>query len=368
MNQKITCPHCKKEFPMEEGLVSHLKTLENQAIKKVEKKQGEKLKKNEEKLKSLEDENKEKQEKLKSLEDANKKKDNQIKLINEQKDKEVKDKLKKKDKEYKEHYASLYDEKLKNEKVNLGQQNSEKEKLWKLKEQRLILTIEELDKKVKQGTTVDQGSSSEMQLGEFLKDLFKDKKDKINEYAKGVAGGDWLQEVVENDFTISKILYERKNTKAWSNIWIKKLQDDMKDSKSDVGIIFTKATPKDFPKNKLWDHKGNIFICKYNFTALNALASMQRWHLAEKNKQADLGGDNALSATKWIESPIITNILMQKINISEQKTQKFNLLKKNLEDVKKLDETSDNIFEELLDEIGKIGIDAFLEKWKKKKK
>ena len=356
MNQTITCPHCKEEFPMEEGLVSHLKTLENQAIKKVEKEQGEKLKKDKEKIKSLEDENKEKQEKLKSLEDANKKKD-----------KEVNDKLKKKDKEYKEHYASLYDEKLKNEKENLGQQNSEKEKLWKLKEKRLISTIEELDKKVKQGTTVDQGSSSEMQLGEFLKDLFKDKKDKINEYAKGVAGGDWLQEVVENDFTISKILYERKNTKSWSNAWVKKLQEDMKDSKSDVGIIFTKETPKDFPKNKLWDHKGNIFICKYNFTALNALASMQRWHLAEKNKQADLGVDNALSATKWIESPIITNILMQKINISEQKTQKFNLLKKNIEDVKKLDETSDNIFEELLDEIRKIGIDAFIEKWKKKK-
>ena len=149
----------------------------------------------------------------------------------------------------------------------------------------MISTIEELDKKVKQGTTVDQGSSSEMQLGEFLKDLFKDKKDKINEYAKGVAGGDWLQEVVENDFTISKILYERKNTKSWSNAWVKKLQEDMKDSKSDVGIIFTKETPKDFQKNKLWDHKGNIFICKYNFTALNALASMQRWYLAEKNKQ-----------------------------------------------------------------------------------
>ena len=114
----------------------------------------------------------------------------------------------------------------------------------------------------------------------------KDKKDKINEYEKGVAGGDWLQEVVENDFTIAKILYERKNTKAWSNGWIKKLQDDMKDSKSDVGIIFTKALPKEFPKNKLWDHKGNIFICKYNFIALNALASMQRWHLADKNKES----------------------------------------------------------------------------------
>ena len=129
----------------------------------------------------------------------------------------------------------------------------------------------------------------------------------------------------------------------------------------------TRTTPKDFPKDVPWDHKGNIFICKYNFIALNALASMQRWHLAEKNKQDELGTSNVLSATKWIESPIITNILMQKINISEQKNQKFKLLKKNLEEVEKLDESSDNIFEELLDEINKIGVAAFIEKWKKKK-
>ena len=60
-------------------------------------------------------------------------------------------------------------------------------------------------------------------------------------------------------------------------------------------------------------------------------------------------------------------LTMQKINISEQKNQKFKLLKKNLEDVEKLDESSDNIFEELLDEINKIGVAAFIEKWKKKK-
>ncbi len=35
MTQKITCPHCKEEFPMEEGLTSHLKTLEDQQIKRV---------------------------------------------------------------------------------------------------------------------------------------------------------------------------------------------------------------------------------------------------------------------------------------------------------------------------------------------
>ena len=71
--------------------------------------------------------------------------------------------------------------------------------MWQLKEQRYIATVEDLRKKMTQGTTVDQGSSSEMQLGDFLKKIFNDKNDKIAEYAKGVAGGDWLQEIKEDD-------------------------------------------------------------------------------------------------------------------------------------------------------------------------
>ena len=44
-----------------------------------------------------------------------------------------------------------------------------------MKEKRLITTIEDLQQKATQGTTVDQGSSGEMQLGDFLKKTFKDK-------------------------------------------------------------------------------------------------------------------------------------------------------------------------------------------------
>jgi len=362
MNPKITCPHCNEEFQMEEGLSSHLKTLENQAIRKVEKEQSEKLRKN--------------QEKLKSLEDANKIKDAEIKSINEQKDKDIKKavedgidkKLKIKDKEYKEHYESLFETKLKAQKENLTEQNSEKQKLWELKEKRLISTIEDLQKKATQGTTVDQGSASEMQLGDFLKKIFKDKQDKITEYAKGAAGGDWLQEIIEDDMTVAKILYERKNTKAWSNEWIKKLTKDMKDSKSDVGVIFTRTTPKDFPKDVAWDHKGNIFICKYDFTALTALATMQRWYLAEKNKKNESGKENVLSAIKFIENPEVTNILMQQINISEKKRKKLEEAKNKLDDVIELNEENDNNFEDLLKEIEKIGVEAFIIKWKKNKK
>ena len=35
MSQKITCPHCKKEFPMEDGLSSHLKDIETKAREKL---------------------------------------------------------------------------------------------------------------------------------------------------------------------------------------------------------------------------------------------------------------------------------------------------------------------------------------------
>ena len=366
MSQKITCPHCEEEFPMEDGLSSHLKDLESKAREKIEKEQDEKLKKNLEQVKVLEQSNKE-------LEISNKQKEDKIKSINEEKEKAIKEavknavdtEVKNLDKENKEHYESLYETKLKEQQENLSEQNSEKQKLWELKEKRLIATIEDLQKKATQGTTVDQGSSAEMQLGDFLKKIFKEKNDRITEYAKGVAGGDWLHEVRENNFTICKILYESKKTKSWSNEWIKKLQDDMKDSKSDVGIIFTRATPKDFPKDVPWDHKGNIFICKYDFTALRALATTQRWYLADKNKKKENSKDNVLSAIEFIENPIIKNLLMQQINVSDKKRKKLELTLKNLNDVMELNDSMDANLEELFSEIDKIGISAFLTKWKK---
>jgi hypothetical protein len=345
---------------MEEGLSSHLKTIENDVREQIQKEQGDKIKESSEKVRLLTSENEEKKLQIQkiNLENENKQKA-AVKIAIEATKKDS-------DKDNKAHYESLYEAKFQERTENLNEMNSEKQKLWGLKEKRLIETIEDLQKKATQGTTVDQGSSSEMQLGDFLKKIFKDKNDKITEYAKGVAGGDWLQEVIENNFTVCKILYERKNTKNWSNDWIKKLQDDMKDSKSDVGIIFTRATPKDFPKDVPWDHKGNIFICKYDFTALRALATTQRWYLSDKNKQKENTQDNVLSAIDFIENPIIKNLLMQQINVSDKKKKKLDLTMKNLTDVIELNENMESNLEELFSEIDKIGISEFLSKWKKK--
>ena len=72
-----------------------------------------------------------------------------------------------------------------------------------------------------------------------------------------------------------------------------------------------------------------------------------------------------LSAIEFIENPIIKNLLMQKINLSDKKRKKLELTLKNLNDVMELNDSMDSNLEELFSEIDKIGISAFLTKWKK---
>jgi len=56
---------------------------------------------------------------------------------------------------------------------------------------------------------------------------------------------------------------------------------------------------------------------------------------------------------------------MQQINISDKKRKKLELTRKNLNDVIDLNDSMDASLEELFSEVDKIGISAFLTKWKK---
>ena len=53
MSQKITCPHCKKEFPMEQGLESHFNDLKQSVINETKKQEQNRIQKleNEKKIK-----------------------------------------------------------------------------------------------------------------------------------------------------------------------------------------------------------------------------------------------------------------------------------------------------------------------------
>ena len=359
MNEKVTCPVCKAEFPMEDAIKQNLEKHK----KKIGDEERQKNKDNLEKFKQTirdeeEKKNKANLNKIKELEEKNKKIDADRKA-------EIKKAVEADRASNKEHYEGLIENAIKKDREDQFNKHSEEKNKWDLEKNRLNKQIQTLNQTVNQGATVDQGSGAEISLGDFLKKIFKDKDDKITSYAKGAAGGDWLQEVIENNHSICKILYERKSTKTWSNDWIKKLQDDMKDSKANIGVIFTRTTPKDFPKNVPWDHKGNIFICKYDFPTLRNLATTQRWAHVLIDKHKSNSKENVLSAIDFLENPMIKNNIMQKINISEKQRKKLKLTLQNLEDAIELHETMDENLEDLFKEINKIGISEFLDKWNK---
>ena len=353
MTQNIKCPYCKKEFPMEQGLKSHFNDLRQSVIKDA-KKEGE------DRIKKLENDKK-------NQEETNKLLEAKIKKNDREKSEAIKEALEKDRASNKEHYNALLETTIKKDREDQQNKYSEDKNKWELEKNRLNKQIQTLNQTVNQGATVDQGSGAEISLGEFLKKIFKDKNDKIQEYDKGESGGDWIQEIIEQGSVVSKILYERKKTKAWSNKWIGKLQEDMKESGSDIGIIFSRTLPKDFPKDAQFDHKGNIFLCKYDYDVLKTLAQTQRYLICQLSKERKSGQENELSALKFWENPKVKNATFKSIEDKSDTRKKLKSAKKNIEDaITKLDSMDINL-EELYTEIEKVGLSAFLDKYRETK-
>ena len=353
MVQKITCPECNAEFDLGEGYKKHLKNLEAKTRAEAEKKGKDSAKK-------------EIQENKKKAAEWAKEK---IKVEQEKKD-EIQKKLqaeqqknKQADKKYKDHYANLSDSKIKAAKEDLEQKQSEKDKLNALKFDRLQKKLSEAEKTINQGVTVDQGASQVMQLIEFLREkVFKDTEDKFTSYGTGEEGGDVLQEVIEKGEPICNILYESKKTKGWSNKWIGKLQKDMTDTKAIVGMIFSVTVPKSFNEDELFQHTGNIFICRYDYSALKILALTQRHLLTQLHKERGNGKENALSAIKFFDNPDVKNIITQMI---VKQTAVKNKIEKTIKLAQEAADTSDDVssnFDEFFNQIKNIGIDYFSKK------
>ena len=326
MVAKVTCPSCGKEFDLGEGYKKHLKILEAETRAGVEKTSKDKFKIEQQKLAVSEAKLKAEKEKADQIQ-------NEL-LAEKQKNKKV-------DKKYKEHYASLSDAKIKAVKEDLEQKTAEKDKKHTLVIERLEKKLSESQKALKQGVTVDQGAIQVMQLIEFLREkVFKNTEDKFVSYETGEEGGDVLQEVIEKGEPVCKILYESKKTKGWSSKWLDKLQEDMTDSKAIVGILFSVVVPKNFNKNDLFQHTGNIFVCRYDYSVLRVLAQTQRHLLTQLHKERGNGKENALSAIKFFDNPDIKNIITQMI---VKHSAIKNKIKKTIKLAQETEETVDDV-------------------------
>ncbi|MDD5270451.1 MAG: DUF2130 domain-containing protein [Candidatus Omnitrophica bacterium] len=105
--------------------------------------------------------------------------------------------------------------------------------------------VEELKRKMEQGSQQVQGEVLELEMEELFKREFP--FDAIEPVSKGVRGADILQIVkTQSGRTCGKILWETKRVKNWSESWIPKLKEDQRDAKADIAVLVSEALPAGF--------------------------------------------------------------------------------------------------------------------------
>lgn len=296
-NSTIQCPNCKHEFAIENALSQKIeddirgKYLKryNEDKQKIEAEKAQ-LAKETEQLK-LQGENQDRilEDKLRlaktQLQEEAKKKavtdmQQQMEMLNKElteKDQKLKLSQQKelellqKEKQIKEREESL---KLDMEKQMLERQKEIEDRVKKMEAERSDLKIKELEKKLadqvdlaetmrrkaEQGSMQLQGEVMELALEELLRTSFP--FDRIEEVAKGVRGADCIQYVRNNlAQDCGKIIYESKQTKAFTNEWIEKLKKDMRAQQADIAVLVTDVLPRDMEG---FGFKEGIWICKFS--------------------------------------------------------------------------------------------------------
>ena len=120
---------------------------------------------------------------------------------------------------------------------------------------------DDLRRKINQGSQQTQGEAFEDKFQKMLKLEFSN--DLVKEVAKGTKGGDIIQEVMDrNGNMCGKILWEMKNTKTWSELWVDKLKGDQRRSMADYAVLISEAVPNNVESARFYK---NIWITKQSF-------------------------------------------------------------------------------------------------------
>jgi hypothetical protein len=129
---------------------------------------------------------------------------------------------------------------------------------------------EEMKRKAEQGSMQLQGEVQELALEELLRMRFP--FDEIGPVAKGVRGADCIQ-TVRNNFgqECGKIIYESKRTQVFSQDWVEKLKADMRSQGAMVAVIVTQAMPKDLDR---FGEINGVWVC--TFAEVKALSHVLR--------------------------------------------------------------------------------------------
>jgi len=103
-------------------------------------------------------------------------------------------------------------------------------------------SLEDAQRKATQGSQQLQGEVAELDIEELFRKEFPG--DTIEPIGKGVLGAD-IRQIVRSPrgMDCGHILWESKRTKAWSDGWIDKLKEDMRNDKANIPAIISEVLP-----------------------------------------------------------------------------------------------------------------------------
>jgi hypothetical protein len=308
--QMIECPHCHKEFPLSEAISKQLEEEMTDAQNRIKQEYEAKMESERKRIaeeagkKAAEDASLE----LNDLKEQLKEKDEKVAEFGRQ---ELE--LRKQQRELKEKTESIELEmarKMDDERDKIKEgalkevadahraKDMENEK--KLRD--LTTQLEDAQRKLAQGSQQTQGEVVELELEDILRRTFP--LDEIEPVPKGVTGADVIQKVKNQVGQVcGLIIWESKQTKAWTEGWVTKLKDDQRTVKADIAIIMTAVLPKQVdgfgPYNGVWvtDYASAIALATALRTGLEEVA-MARLSAVGKNEKME-AIYNYLSGTEF---------------------------------------------------------------------
>lgn len=225
-----------------------------------------------------------------------------------------------------------FSEKLRDEKLKIQKQVDEtshlkvKELQMQLMEEKLQRDtqnklIEEMKRKAEQGSMQLQGEAQEIAIEEWLRDNFR--FDEIKEIKKGQMGADCLQ-IVKNQFgqICGTLYYESKRTKNFSNEWIEKFKNDIRDKNANIGVLVTETMPKEMERMGL---KEGVWIC--TFEEFKGLSAVLRQSVIQLN-EAKASQENKGEKMQLLYDYLISNEFKLQV---EGIVEGFNQMRQDLE-------------------------------------
>ena len=301
----------KNQEKVDELVATELKKqaakLEASAAQKVEARYGEQLKELRSTLKEQNEESKKKlaeaetkattkakeqvEVQLKELQESAAEKDASLKAFREQ-ELELRKKQRELAKE-KEEAEIAMQRKLDQERETISKEVTEKlseqHRLKELEKEQTIrslkASVEDMKRKAEQGSMESQGEALEIDLEEQLRQSFP--HDEVTPVSKGVRGADIVQNVrtpLSQDCGI--ILWETKNTKAWSEAWLSKFKDDMQEKRAVLGILVSVALP---PSIKRFGRVDGVWVSDPASALSLALALREQLLVVNREQLASVG-------------------------------------------------------------------------------